>query len=121
MLRFMVARLFAVFVLVFSAANLVPALVGQSLTGRWDATVEVNGLQIPFRLDISGSGSNLIGSFFNGDERDPSTGVRFENGSLVLRWDDYAAQLDASFHDGVLEGKYQKAGTNGRITYPFHA
>ena len=112
----MIARFLARFVL--AAA---PVLMAQTLAGRWDATVEVHGLEIPFRLDISGDGSNLIGSFFNGDERDPSTSGHFENGSLILRWDDYAAQLEASFHDGLLEGKYEKAGTSGRITYPFHA
>src|SRR5450755_3482368 len=116
MLRSMIARSFAGLLLAIG-----PAALGESLTGRWDATVEVNGLEIPFRLDFSGDGSNLKGWFFNGDERDPSTSGHFENGSLLLRWDDYAAQLEASFHDGLLEGKYEKAGTNGRVTYPFHA
>jgi hypothetical protein len=80
MLRSMIARAFAVLLLAIA-----PALLGQSVAGRWDATVAVNGLDIPFRLDVSGDGSNLRGWFFNSDERDPSTSGHFENGSLILR------------------------------------
>jgi len=100
---------------------IVPVAMGQSLAGRWDATVQVNGVDIPFRFELSGDGSNVKGSFFNGDERITSTSGRFENGSLVLRWDDHASRLEATMHDGVLEGKYQRAGRDEKSTYPFSA
>jgi len=41
----------------------------QSLAGLWDATVVVNGLTIPFRMEFSGDGQGIQGSFFNGDEK----------------------------------------------------
>ena len=63
-----------------------------------------------------GLGHNVTASFFNGDDRYPSTQGRFENGKLVLNWDYYAATLDATLKDGVLEGQY--AGTR-RMKGPF--
>jgi hypothetical protein len=47
----------------------------QPVNGLWDATVLVNNgaLEIPFRFELSGSGSNVKGSFFNGDDRTTST------------------------------------------------
>ena len=59
-----------------------PAHRRQSPAGLWDATVVVNGLEIPFRFEITGSGSALAGSFFNGDEKVTSTSGKFENGAL---------------------------------------
>jgi thiol-disulfide isomerase/thioredoxin len=108
----------------FSLAMLIaiaPAAMAQSLAGRWDATVQVSGVDIPFRFELSGDGANVKGSFFNGDERITSTSGKFENGSLVLKWDDHASKLDATLHDGVLEGKYVRAGRDEKSTYPFSA
>ena len=98
-----------------------PAVVAQSLAGRWDATVQVSGVDIPFRFELSAEGSNVKGSFFNGDERITSTSGKFENGSLILRWDDHASSLDATLHDGVLEGRYRRDGRDEKSNYPFSA
>src|ERR1035438_2599231 len=88
----------------------------ESIAGRWDATIKINGVETPFPLEIAGSGANVTGSFFNGDDRYASTKGRFENGKLVLDWDYYAATLEATLKDGVLEGQY--AGTR-RMKGPF--
>jgi thiol-disulfide isomerase/thioredoxin len=90
----------------------------QSLTGVWDATVTVNTLDIPFRIELSGGGAAVKGAFFNGDERVRSTTGRFDNGSLVLTFDEYAATLDATLRDGRLEGRYDRGA---RGVYPFRA
>jgi thiol-disulfide isomerase/thioredoxin len=108
----------------FSLAMLIaiaPAAMAQSLAGRWNATVQVSGLDIPFRFELSGDGANVKGSFFNGDERITSTSGKFDNGSLVLKWDDHASKLEATLHDGVLEGKYVRAGRDEKSAYPFSA
>ncbi len=108
----------------FSLAMLIaiaPAAMAQSLAGRWDASVQVSGVDIPFRFELSGEGANVKGSFFNGDERITSTSGRFENGSLVLRWDDHASSLDAAFHGGVLEGRYRRDGRDEKSNYAFSA
>ena len=104
-------------VLLASASLVLAQPVAQpSIVGRWDATIQINGVDTPFPLEISGSGTNVAASFFNGDDRYPSTQGRFENGKLVLNWDYYAATLDATLKDGVLEGQY--AGTR-RMKGPF--
>ena len=96
--------------------TLAPSILAQSIAGRWDATIQINGVETPFPLEISGSGTNVTASFFNGDDRYASTQGRFENGKLFLDWDYYAATLEATLKDGVLEGKY--AGTR-RMKGPF--
>jgi thiol-disulfide isomerase/thioredoxin len=99
-----------------------PAPAGaQSLAGMWDATVTVNnsGLEIPFRMEFSGSGAAVKGSFFNGDEKVTSTTGKFENGALLLTFDEMGTTLEATLKDGRLEGQYSR-GTRG-TPYPFVA
>ena len=91
----------------------------QSLNGLWDATVIVNDVEIPFRLELGGSGSAAKGSFFNGDEKVTSTTGSFENGALVLSFDEYETKLEATLKDGRLEGQYSRS-TRG-APYPFQA
>lgn len=94
---------------------LAPA-VAQSIAGRWLATIQINGVETPFPLEISGSGTNVTASLFNGDDRYVSTQGQFANGKLILKWDYYAATLEATLKDDVLVGQY--AGTR-RMTGPF--
>jgi thiol-disulfide isomerase/thioredoxin len=88
-----------------------------SPAGLWDAAVVVNGLEIPFRFEISGDASSVRGWFFNGDEKVESTAGKFENGTLVLNFDHYATAVEASLVNGRLAGTYNRA--NGY--YPFYA
>jgi thiol-disulfide isomerase/thioredoxin len=87
--------------------------------GRWQAVVVVNGVDIPFDFEISGSPARLAGAFFDGDLRVESTGGRFENGTATLRFDQYGTRLDAALANGRLEGKYDR-GTRG-AGYAFRA
>jgi peroxiredoxin len=93
------------------------ALGAQSLTGRWDCTVTVNGTDIPFHMEISADGSTVKGNFFNGDERVPSTGGQLQDGSLRLNFDQYGSRLEANITGGTLEGRYVRDGK----VYPFRA
>jgi thiol-disulfide isomerase/thioredoxin len=106
--------------LVAILARPLPA-AAQSLAGLWDATVTVsNGtLEIPFRFEIAGSDAAIKGSFFNGDEKVTSTTGHLENGKLLLTFDEYGSQLEATVTDGRLEGQYAR-GTRG-APYPFKA
>ncbi|MGA1996113.1 MAG: TlpA disulfide reductase family protein [Bryobacteraceae bacterium] len=94
-----------------------PFVSGQSLSGLWDATIKSNGLEIPFRFEISGGGSGVRGSFFNGEEKETSASGKFENGALLLRFDSYSTRLEATLKDGALDGTYGREGRR----YPFHA
>jgi thiol-disulfide isomerase/thioredoxin len=102
----------------FATLILASSAMAQALTGLWDASIVVNGLTIPFRMEFSGGESSVEGSFFNGDEKVTSTNGRLENGSLTLRFDHYATKLEANWRDGVLVGRY---GREARGYYPFQA
>src|SRR5438105_11947898 len=97
----------------------------QSLAGLWDATVVVSAgrdagtIEVPFRFEIAGSGSNIRGSFFNGDEKVTSTSGQLANGRLALSFDEYGTKLEADVKNGQLEGQYTR-GTRG-APYPFKA
>ncbi|HEY1339367.1 MAG TPA: TlpA disulfide reductase family protein [Bryobacteraceae bacterium] len=93
------------------------AACAQSLSGLWDAAVTVNGLEIPFRIELSADGASAKGSFFNGDQKVTSTSGRFEDGRLALTFDYMDTHLDAEWKDGALAGKYGRPGRE----YPFRA
>src|SRR5579863_3579168 len=97
---------------------MVPIASAQSLAGPWDATITFNGHDIPFRLQIAGDGSKLQGWLFNGDDKVMASGASFQNGSLVLNFDSYAAKLEAKLEDGALVGTY---GPMLKKTYPVTA
>src|SRR5262245_33588319 len=88
------------------------------IAGRWDATVIVNKLEIPFAFEVAGAGSSLKGSFFNGERRVTSTAARFDNGMFTIRFDQYATRLLVAYRDGQLTGEYQRARG---APYPFKA
>jgi thiol-disulfide isomerase/thioredoxin len=92
---------------------------GQSVEGTWDATVTVNDVFVPFRIEIDGTGAEVHSDFFNGDDRvNPSNSGTFQNGSLVLTFDSYATKLEATLDDGILTGTY--GGGSGNA-YAFQA
>src|SRR3984957_14195773 len=92
---------------------------GQSVEGTWDATVTVNNVSVPFRIEIDGTGADVHGCFFNGDDKvNPSSSGAFQNGSLVLNFDSYATKLEATLKDGALIGTY---GGGSGSAYSFQA
>jgi thiol-disulfide isomerase/thioredoxin len=88
------------------------------IDARWDATVVVNGLEIPFRFEIVTKGGATVASFFNGDRRIASTSSRPREGGLVLSFAQYGATLDLAVEPGRLTGEYRRGA---RIAYPFAA
>jgi peroxiredoxin len=98
-----------------------PADAATSLTGRWDATVTVNGAVIPFRLDIVGEGPAVKGVLYNGDDQETTTSAQIENGAVVLKLEHYLTSIMASEKDGELDGKVQMRGDKGPEGSPFHA
>lgn len=83
-----------------------PAVWSQSLSGLWDATVNVDGLLVPFRMELSDAGSQVKGWFFNGDEKVTSTSGQFDHGKLLLLFDYYGSKLEVTLKDGTLAGTY---------------
>jgi thiol-disulfide isomerase/thioredoxin len=93
-------------------AGLAASAKADSLAGRWVASITLNGVAIPFRLDISGDGANLKGTLFNGDQLQTTTGARLENGKIELDFDHYltkiTATLKAGHLDGQVEGRFER-------------
>jgi thiol-disulfide isomerase/thioredoxin len=108
-------KLWAACVLLLAPAAVASA---QSVTGLWDASITFNGRDIPFRLEIAGQGSKLSGWLFNGNDKVVAAGASFQNGTLVLDFDSYAAKLEAKLQDGALVGTY---GPMLKKTYPVTA
>jgi len=117
----MTTKLYALFVVIAAVIGFAASAAAQPVSGLWDATVLVNNgaLEIPFRFELSGSGSNVKGSFFNGDDKTTSTSGSLVNGKLSLSFDELGTKLDATLKDGRLEGEYSR-GTRG-APYPFSA
>jgi thiol-disulfide isomerase/thioredoxin len=119
----MTTKLSALLVVILALGGFPSRADAQPVSGLWDATVVVNNrdgaLEIPFRFEIAGSGSNVKGSFFNGDDKTTSTSGSLQNGKLSLSFDELGTRLDATLKDGQLEGEYSR-GTRG-APYPFRA
>lgn len=74
----------------------------------WAATVTVgsNRARVPFQFLISGHGTKLEGSFFNGDEKITSTAVHFDHNTIVFTYPEYGSRLEVVSSNDGLEGSY---------------
>ena len=103
----------------------VPAVFGQTagapLKGMWDATATLGELTVPFHMEISSQGTTARASFFNGEDRFPSTAGHYENGKLHLEFNYYTATLDAEWKDGELVGTYDRPERGAQRSYVVHA
>lgn len=77
------------------------------LRGRWDASLTLNGTEIPFRLDISGEGAALTGTLYNGDQKQTTTSTKIAGEGVVLKFEHYLTTITATEKDGRLEGKVE--------------
>jgi thiol-disulfide isomerase/thioredoxin len=91
----------------------VPSLLAQTKdarasapAGTWVGTAEYNHRQVPFKLEISGTGDQLQGALINGEEKSPTSSGSYSDGHLLLLFDYYADTLDATLKDGVLTGTF---------------
>jgi thiol-disulfide isomerase/thioredoxin len=115
------ARRLALAALSFLALSANPA-AAQSAAGKWEGTVVVDGVTIPFRLDISGKGAKMEGAFINGDELVTSTNGRQVRDSLALDFGQYAETLNAVIENGQLKGTIEgKFDPGPPKTLPFQA
>ncbi|MGD0963553.1 MAG: TlpA disulfide reductase family protein [Candidatus Acidiferrales bacterium] len=98
------------------------AAMAQSLTGLWEGKVSIDALSIPFQIEIASDGSDVKGAFLNGEQKVTSTAGHFEDGVLVLNFDEYAETLQATLKDhhltGTIEGRF---GPGPRKKLPFEA
>ncbi len=98
-------------------------VAADSLEGRWDATITLKGVVIPFRLDLAGDGPQISGTLFNGDLPQTTTRATRDGDTVVLAFEHYLTTITATTRDGELDGTVE-----GRFqakpylaAYPFHA
>jgi thiol-disulfide isomerase/thioredoxin len=95
------------------------AASAQQIDGVWDANVVVNGVAIPFRIQIATQGEKASSYFFNGDEKvNPSTQGLFQDGRLELEFASYGSRLRATLKGGGLTGSYD---SSSGTSIPFSA
>ncbi len=95
----------------------------ESVNGRWDATLKIKDTVIPFRLDVSGEGTNLKGTLYNGDEPQTTTSASIENGALVLNFEHYLTKIVVTPKNGQLDGRVEGRFERDEYisAYPLHA
>lgn len=114
------AVIFASFSATIAVAQTTPA--ANSLDGRWDASLNSHGTVIPFRLDITGSGPTLKGTFYDGFQPyDGTTSASFEDGKLVLNVEHYLTTITATLKDGQLTGNVVSQSRGPATEYGFLA
>jgi len=89
------------------------ALSAQTPSGRWDGTITLGTLKVPFRMEFEGTPQTLKGSFVNGDAKVRSNPGSFAGKKLFLKFDKLGSRMEATLADGVLKGTY--------ATHPFTA
>jgi thiol-disulfide isomerase/thioredoxin len=93
-----------------------------SIGGRWDAALINNGPDIPFRLDISGAGPSLKGTFYDGFRPyDATTSASFKDGQLFLKAEHYLTTITAQLKNGELTGNTVLVGPGYVAHFDFHA
>ncbi len=104
------------------ASGSVAAFAGESLEGRWDAQLVRGDTVVPFRLDISGSGTSLKGTLYDGFRPyEKTTSASFKDGKLVLNLEHYLTTITAKLENGQLNGEVVAQNRENRSDYTFIA
>ncbi len=82
------------------------SLATTDLNGRWAATIQEKDLTVPFRLDISVKGDQVVGKLYNGfEDVEQTSSAKIENGTIELNFEHYLTSINASLKDGELDGQ----------------
>ena len=104
------------------AAGMASADDAHAIDGRWDAKLVQNDSVIPFRLDISGSGPTLKGTFYDGfTPYDGTTDATYDHSRLTLNVQHYLTAIKATLQDGQLVGTVDVQSRAQTAHYSFQA
>jgi peroxiredoxin len=92
--------------LVLAASALAFGASPTPLVGTWEGAATVRGQQIPVRLEITGTPSNLKASLLNGPERAAASAVTFKDGTLLVSFNYFARSLEAKLDGDQLSGTF---------------
>jgi len=90
----------------------------QAPSGRWEGTITIDDLKVPFTILFESGGGGLSASFVNGDTRVTSRPASFEEGKLLLSFEPAGTQMRATLENGELNGDY---GTGKTAIHRFTA
>ncbi len=96
------------------------AVAQSTIAGTWEGNATVHGQQVPVRLEITSSGSDLHAALLNGPESSPASSAVFTGNHLVLTFNYYARTLDATLADGQLTGSFGTASTRYPVSLSSH-
>lgn len=101
--------------MLYAAGFLIAALpvLAQAPAGRWDGTVRVDQLKVPFRIDFEGAKAALI----NGEARTESTAGGFWNGKMRFEFGSKGAVLEAVLTEGALTGTITSPRLGGALPF----
>jgi thiol-disulfide isomerase/thioredoxin len=117
-----IVRIAALAAVLASGTAAVAAESSSAISGRWDAVLTRNGTEIPFRLDIKGSGGDLQGVLYDGFKPyDGTTSASFKDGKLTLNIEHYLTTINAALKDGQLDGSVVALNRESSANYGFHA
>jgi thiol-disulfide isomerase/thioredoxin len=117
-----IIRLAALAAVLASGTAAIAAETASTISGRWDAVLTRNGTEIPFRLDIKGSGADLQGVLYDGFKPyDGTTSATFKDGKLTLNIEHYLTTINAALKDGQLDGSVVALNRETSANYGFHA
>jgi thiol-disulfide isomerase/thioredoxin len=105
-----------------SALSFATILPAQSISGVWDGVIKYDQISIPFKFELSGSGDQVRGSFFNGDIPVTSTSGRLSGKTLTLTFDHLGSKLEATVEDGAIKGAFggKRGGSHEVELHPHH-
>ncbi len=105
-----------------ASVGLAGSTTADSITGRWDAALVGQGPEIPFRLDIAGSGPSLHATFYDGPRAyENTTSATYQDGKLVLDIEHYLTTITAQLKDGKLTGDTALQGPGYSYKFGFKA
>jgi peroxiredoxin len=92
------------------------AFAQNSIVGIWAGSATVHGQQVPVRLEISGTGSEIRAGLLNGPESSPASSAVLTGNHLLVTFNYYARTLDATLVNGQLTGTFGTVDTRYPVT-----
>lgn len=95
--------------------------LAQTPKGMWDAMVKAEDREVGFQMKLETRAGKLRAAVMDGDRPIWSTSAVFTQGKLAVKWDFYAASLEASSQGGELKGTYTRRTRRGPVSRAFSA
>lgn len=112
-MKVLVGKMFAASVFAGSLIVSLSAFAASSspVDGVWEGTATVRGQEVPLRLQIAGSSTNLRAALLNGSEKSVASSATLQDGKLLLSFNYFARSLEATLSGDQLAGTFGTTST----------